>query len=245
MCHACDVAASTETRRSFVRRMACTAAAVGLAGATRWASAAEQMPTATAKSGWARLITPHREWNYHRDREAKLLNFFANDPQLQYGGEFHHADPMSLADLCRSPFLFTFEMATLRSEQAWTNIREYLYRGGFLYLDNCVHVSPNITRFRRDHLERLTRLLPASEWRRLSPEHPIYRTRYRMDVSDLPYDSKTPAEDLRAYYGVFDDNRMVALVSLAHLFCGWPEQPHIIEPCMKQMANIYLYSRTH
>lgn len=245
MCHLCRFPTSPgETRRSFFRKLAGAAVATGLIGTARAANAGGPPPL-VASSGWARLLTPHREWEFHRDREAQLVDFIRQDRSLNFNTRLGVADPASLADLCRYPFIFTFDMTMISDPRQWANIREYLYRGGFLYVDNCVHVSPDIKAYRQDHLVRLTRLLPASEWRRLSNDHPIYRTRYPIKPEQLPDDRNMPADQLRALYGVFDDNRMVALVSMAHLFCGWPENPWYVESCKKQMVNIYAYSRAH
>ena len=246
MCDHCHASLPPgETRREFIRKLAVATAAVGVMGTARVAAAQAAAPATLPTAGWARLITPHREWDFHRDRESHEVEFLRQDPTLNFNTRSATVHPDDLADLCRSPFIFTFDMTMISSGRAWENIREYLYRGGFLYVDNCVHVSPDIRAYREDHLRRLTRLLPASEWRRLSDDHPIYRARYPIKVKALPDDQNTPPDQLRALYGVFDDDRMVALVSMAHLFCGWPEHPEYVDACMKQMANIYAYSRSH
>jgi Domain of unknown function (DUF4159) len=245
MCDHCPLPASPgETRRGFLRKLAGAAATASLLGSTRTA-AQENSPPAVANSGWARIWTRHPEWDVHSDREERLIDFIRRDRELKFTTKLGVAHPSNLEDLCKTPFLFSFDLTAMDDPQEWTNLREYLYRGGFLYLDNCVHVSPDMQAFRHDHLLRLTRLLPASEMRRLSPEHPIYRARYPIKLDQLPGDQKTSAEQHGALYGVFDDNRMVALLSLAHLFCGWPENPGIVEACMKQLTNIYVYSRAH
>ncbi len=248
MCHLCRFPTPpVETRRGFFRQLAGAAVSAGLVGTGRAARAANagDPPPAVASSGWGRILTPHPEWDFHNDREAQVVDFIREDRSL--GANMRHgvADPRNLASLCQYPFLFSFDLTDIRDAREWANLREYIYRGGFLYLDNCVHVSPNITAYRTDHLTRLTRLLPASEWRRLSDDHPIYRTRYPIKPSQLPDDAHTPDDQLRALYGVFDDDRMVALVSMAHLFCGWPERPSYVEADKKQMVNIYAYARAH
>lgn len=244
MCQSC-LTSTPWSRRSFLQRMACTAVVTGLGGGMLGLAAAEQMPTATASSGWARLITPNPEWNFHPEREAMLLQKLVRNPSLGFRGEYRRVDAASLEDLCRTPFLFSFDLAAISSERAWRNLREYLYRGGFLYLENCVKISPDLARWRRDHLERLTRLLPSSEWRRLSTDHPVFNTPFKATMPSIREDRRRAPDEQRAFYGIFDDNRMVVLVSQAQLFCGWPENPEIVETCMQLLANLYHYSRTH
>jgi hypothetical protein len=245
MCDECHSPSSPgETRRGFLRKLAGAVATASLIGTTH-GTAAESPPLEVANTGWARLVTRHPEWNFHNEREEQLIDFIRRDRELKFNTRLSVAYPDSLENLCKTPFLFTFDMTAMDDPREWANIREYLYRGGFLYLDNCVHVSPDMQAFRHDHLLRLTRLLPSSEMRRLSNDHPIYRTRYPITLDQLPKDPKTPADQRGALYGVFDDNRMVALLSLAHLFCGWPQNPGIVDACMKQMVNIYAYSRAH
>jgi hypothetical protein len=245
MCQACPPGFAGESRRTFLRRLAWSFAAVGL-GAAAGGTDAEPVGPASSRSGWAHLITPDDgRWDYHDGSERRFLRFLAPDPQMQYAGDYLRADPMDFGELCRSPFLFTWDLGQIPPGRAWSNLREYLYRGGFLYIDNCVNLSPDAVDFRDDHISRLTRLLPSSECRRLPPGHAIFRTRYPMKVSDLPEHPVTPPECQKAFYGVFDDDRMVALISLSHLFCGWGQRPADVEPCLRQLANIYLYARTN
>jgi hypothetical protein len=243
MCQSCP--APAWSRRSFLRQMACTAVVAGLGAGARSLGAPVQMPTATAASGWARMITPNSYWHFHDDREAMLLNKLRGIPALGYGGEYRTTKLNSIDELCRTPFLFSLDLAEISEEKHWDNLREYLYRGGFLFVENCVKVSNDLARWRMDQLERLTRLLPASEWRKLSLEHPVFKTPFKCVMPRIREDGGRKPEEQRAFYGVFDDSRMVAVVSQAQLFCGWPQNPEIVENCQQLMANLYHYSRTH
>lgn len=245
MCEHCpSPVPSGESRRGFLKTFAAAVAAAGLIGTAR-AATAENPPPQVASSGWARVVTRHPRWDVHSDREADLLAFIRRDRELKFNPRIEVVRPGNLEELCKTPFLFSFDLTAMDDPREWANLREYLYRGGFLYLDNCVAISPDLQAFRQDHLLRLTRLLPASEMRRLSPDHPIYRARYPIKLDQLPGNSRTPTDQRGALYGVFDDNRMVALLSLAQLFCGWPERPEFVDACKKQLTNIYVYSRAH
>jgi Domain of unknown function (DUF4159) len=236
----------TETRRSFVRKLAGATVSVGLLGVPR--AAAQESPPPVAKSGWARLITPNGDWDFHGDRDGQFASS-AGDSIREKTGRFsstiHHVYAADLRQLCSYPFLFSSDMTAMTNEKEWENIREYLDRGGFIYLDACVHVSPNLKRWEADHLARFTRLLPGAEVRRLAPQHLIFRALSPVDLSQLPGDAFDPPGDAKAFYGIYDDDRMVVVLSLAHLFCGWPQNPSIVDTCMTQIANIYVYSLAH
>jgi hypothetical protein len=240
MCEHCQFPEPVgETRRSFLRKVAGAATAATLLGATR--AAAQGDPPQVAKAGWARLITPNGNWNFHGDRDQGLAAFVRSHTDLHFDSTFHHVAPASIERLSSYPFLFSFDLTAIARSQDWANLREYLYRGGFIYLDNCVRVTLDPASFQRDNLERLTRLLPGAEIRRLSSQHPVFRSHFPTDLSEL---AKSSSHDI-AYYGIYDDDRMVVLLSTAQLFCGWPEAPDLVETKMKLIANIYAYSLEH
>jgi hypothetical protein len=235
-----------ETRRAFLRKLSGAVAGAGLLGATR--VLAQGDPPEVARAGWARLVTDEREWDFHGDRDSQFASAMAasiiQKTGVKFSSTIYHVTPGNLNQLCAHPVILTNELTAVNDEKDWENIREYLYRGGFIYIDACVHVTPDLKSFRQEHLSRLTALLPGSEIRRLSPKHPIFSACFPIDLSVLHGDPQDPPGESRAMYGVYDDDRMVALLSLAHLFCGWPQEPSTVEIKMEQIANTYVYART-
>jgi hypothetical protein len=57
-----------------------------------------------------------------------------------------------------------------------------------------------------------------------------------------------PAWQKYGLTGIYYQDRMVGLISLSGLQCGWdrmnPEPGHNVE-CMKMLVNIYTYALTH
>jgi hypothetical protein len=236
-----------DTRRGFLRKLAGATAAAGLLGTTR--ALAEGDPPEVANAGWARLITPTpaSNWNFHRDRDQWMAQFVASKTTLRFDPALVGVGLGTFDRLCRYPFLFAWDLTRVGEKEYWANLREYLYRGGFLYLENCVVVSPDLGAYHQGHLERLLRLLPGAEVRQLSPRHPIVESEFWQKQNALPPEKPDPRDRGlgRAFYGIYDDDRMVVLLSTARLFCGWPEQPEMVEPKMRQITRIYVYSRAH
>jgi Domain of unknown function (DUF4159) len=233
---------SRETRRSFLQKLVAGAAIAGLMRGTR--VLAQEAPPPITNPGWARLITPNRDWNFHEEQD-RLLTSFVRRSDLKFDGEFNYVDPANLEKLCAYPFIFTADMRPIRDQQHWANIREYFYRGGFVFIDNCLHISPNTKEFAEDHVALLTRLLPGSEVRRISAQHPIFHAHFPLEQGQLARDPYDPTGK-NAMFGIFDDDRMVALLSMAHLLCVWhkPTQ-HPDDLSNSMIANIYAYSRAH
>ncbi len=92
-------------------------------------------------------------------------------------------------------------------------------------------------------------LLEGVQGSRLASVHPIFHTQFPIEESSSstqlsPGDPRWKGA-AEALYGVYDDDRMVMLLSQLHLQCGWRENPAKQERKMKQIANIYVYAMTH
>src|SRR4029077_13711831 len=82
-------------------------------------------------------------------------------------------------------------------------------------------------------------------------DHEIYRCFF--NLADRPphtfhdgvYDARWARQGLR---GIFLGNRMVAVITLSGLQCGWAGMPasdrRHPEMCMEMMLNIYIYAMT-
>jgi hypothetical protein len=156
--------------------------------------------------------------------------------------------PTRLADLCAFPFIFSNHLAALSDASQLSNLREYLYRGGFIYLDGCddYTVNPSFRVFHEQHIALFARWLPGSQVRLLPPQHPIFRSIFPVTESSViskagPHDPKWAGAS-QALYGVFDDDRMIILLSQLHLRCAWGVDRDNTELKMRQAANIYAYA---
>jgi hypothetical protein len=239
----------TENRRSFLWKVAGAAAGASLLGVTRVAAQTPAPPIDA--TSWARLITPGPYWTYHSEAEPQLVNFIRRETKLKVSG--HSTVRASLLEqLCASRFLFTNNLTAVRDPQELLNLREYLYRGGFIYIDTCVRgdITPSFGAYYRLHLSLFAHLAPDSEVRLLPSDHPIFRTFFPIQQGSIPSGEEAKTNPrwkgaVEALYGVFDDDRMIALLSLDHLFCGWTDNSQKESMALRQIANIYGYAMMH
>jgi hypothetical protein len=211
-------------------------------------------PTAEPRGGrvgWARLITPHPEWNRHTRSDSVLSNFIREKTSLNIEPTWHSADPAEVEQLCQYPLIFSTNVAAIKNPEHLKNLREYLQRGGFLLIDACSNttVTPDPDKFLAQHTALLSKILPGSQVRALPATHEIYRSLFTMSLTPPHvYMSNRPDKKWGRHglYGVYDENRMVAVISLSGLQCGWDNMSNQrdAEECMRMIVNIYVYAMT-
>ena len=194
--------------------------------------------------GWARLITDSSTWTVHSQNDPLLAAFIRTQTSLNIDPTCYPVDPRGLENLCSYPFIFTNNLTNVHNAVSLANLREYLRRGGFIYVDRCVNPSmcPDQEPFYQRHLEFFARLLPGAEIRELPDSHEIYRCYFVLGPRDTPEIERGSGHS--RIYGVFDRGRMVALFSNENLQCGWPNSPKRRDVDMRMIANIYVYVMT-
>ena len=101
MCHHClPPSLPSTTRRSFLKNLAGTGAAVALAGAMpRVLAAAAGSQTQPGHTGWARLVTPHPYWDLHREQDTLVAGFIRREVRLNLDTDGGKVDPAALERL--------------------------------------------------------------------------------------------------------------------------------------------------
>jgi hypothetical protein len=223
------------------------AATAGLGARTALAQDDTGGPTVRGgRVGWGRLITERSSWSVHSANDPELADFIRNETSLNIDPTCYPVDPSSLVQLCNFPFLFTNNLTNVHNPRSIANLREYLRRGGFIYIDRCVNLSfslPQETFYAR-HIDFFAQLLPGSEVRPIAADDPIYRCYFPVDHDAEPLRMNIRQPGHNSLYGVYDRNRMVILLSLANFQCGWPGNWKRQNLCMKMVANIYVYAMT-
>lgn len=204
--------------------------------------------------GWARLITPGGQSGVHRDRDPTLASFIGKNTSLNIEANWSTADPRNLEQLCTYPFIYAKELATIFDRRDLQNLREYLQRGGFFCVDPCTTTNTNVCSlaeqdaFIRRQEEWFSQLLPEVTTREFPDDHEIYRCYFKVVLEDLfPPDyvrrggTKPPRIGM---HGVFLGDRLIAVISVSGLECGWPQSADRGEPRMKMIANLYIYAMT-
>lgn len=199
-------------------------------------------PARGGRVGWARLITDSSSWTVHDANDPQLANFIRTQTSLNIDPTCYPADPTKLEQLCAYPLIFTNNLTNVRDSRRLANLREYLRRGGFIYIDRCVNLAFSMPQepFYDAHLTFFARFLPGCEIRELKSNHEIFRCYFAATSRVMP----NRQAGHNGLYGVFDGGRMVAMLSLANLQCGWPNAADRGQASREMIANIYVYAMT-
>ena len=197
---------------------------------------------------WARLITPNKDWDIHGDRDPDLASFIRDNTSLDIHRSSQSANPANLNDLCRHPFIYAKDLRWVSDAAQLANIGEYLRRGGFLCVDACATeaVNPDMEVYLRANSDIFKRIFPKADIRKLPPTHALYHCYFnlsRADIYTADMGNQTRCANY-GLYGVFVNHRMVAVISMYGLECGWPQTPLRTSGCMKFILNIYVYAMT-
>jgi hypothetical protein len=98
----------------------------------------------------------------------------------------------------------------------------------------------------RENSAIFKRMFPKAEIRKLPETHGIYRCFFKLSRADVYTPDMGNQARCANYglYGVFVDDRMVAVISMYGLECGWPQTPLRTAGCMKFILNLYVYAMT-
>ena len=200
------------------------------------------------KVEWARLKTPDKDWAIHSDRDPDLADFVRHNTDLNIRPALGSADPGNLEQLCSFPFIYAKDMMHVRRAEHLANLGEYLRRGGFICVDACstTNVTPDLQAHLRNNVAVFQRLLPESRVARLPDDHPIYSCYFTVSEREIFTRDmgSMPASRDRGLYGIYAEDRMVAIVTLNGLQCGWPQTPLRKPGCVQMILNIYIYAMT-
>jgi hypothetical protein len=232
------------SRRAFLRRCV----VVALAGLVLPRRTGAQSASASAIA-WARLVTPGPHWAVHRDQDDVIAQFIRNRTGIAMDPKARVVEPASVEALAGVPLIFSNDLARVVDPGHQANIREYIRRGGFFFVDACVdaRVTPSFPDYFRSHTEFFQRLFPGVQLRMLLENHAIFRSFFHLDEAD----TRTGRSDrghwgnlAAGLYGVYDGDQMISLLSLDRLRCGWANDPERMAACVKLIANVYVYAMT-
>jgi hypothetical protein len=197
---------------------------------------------------WARLVTPNKDWDAHGDRDPALAQFIRANTSLDIQRSPVPANPAYLDGLCLHPFIYAKDLRWVSDATHLTNIGEYLRRGGFMCVDACAteSVNPDMEIYLRENSAIFKRIFPEAGIRKLPETHGIYSCYYKLSRADVYTTDMGNQARCANYglYGVYLGDRMVAVISMYGLECGWPQTPQRTTGCMKLILNIYMYAMT-
>jgi Domain of unknown function (DUF4159) len=200
--------------------------------------------------GWARLITPSSDWAIHSDQDPKLARFIRSETSLNIDPVWYTVDPADLEHLCAYPYVYVKDLTRYSQTQDLDNLREFLRRGGFIFIDPCTahFTASQAESFVKRHAALYARLLPGTEARLLPANHELFRCYFTVTTDDLftPDMIRLGAQKPpnTAMYGVYQGDRIISVISVTGLECGWPQTPQRVPGCMKMIVNSYVYAMT-
>ncbi len=144
-------------------------------------------------------------------------------------------------DLFNNPFLYATGHGNIKfSKQEVANLREYLERGGFLYVDDCYGFDKN---FRRE----LKKVFPEYDLIELPFNHGIYHCYYDLSngVPKVHLHDGKPSQG----FGIFHNGRLVVFYTYESDIGDGLEDPevhndppHIRESALQMAINIVIYN---
>jgi hypothetical protein len=200
--------------------------------------------------GWARLVTPDNQWSLHSDQDPKLATFIRGQTTLNIDPVWYSVEPDNVEKLCAYPFIYVKELFRVTDPGHLKNIQEYLRRGGFICIDPCVNgFSPQQ---KADLIQKTATLFkglfPNCEVRELPDDHEIFHCYFSVTVDELYTPDMLSRGAIKppriGMNGVFLDGRLIGVISITGLECGWPETPQRVPGCMKVIVNTYVYAMT-
>lgn len=195
---------------------------------------------------WARLLTPNHDWNIHEDRDPTLAQFIRANTSLDIRMSPQAANPARLEQLCRYPFIYAKDLRWVSNATHRVNLGEYLRRGGFLCVDACATeaVNPDMEVYLRENRAIFERIFPQAQIQKLPETHAVYTSYFKLRRADIYTADMGNQSRCANYglYGVFVDGRLVAVISMYGLQCGWLQTPQRAPGCMKCMVNIYVHA---
>jgi hypothetical protein len=188
-----------------------------------------------ARASWD--IYPNADINLRRQL-CRLTNINASEEPVV----------VSLDDfesLQRYPFVFaTDEQHFKFSQKEEENLVEFLNRGGFIYVDDCVLGSTGVLFF-KDFRSMMDKIFPDNPMRRVSDDHELYHCYF-----DFPKGLVfLQGQDLGAW-ATFDKRtgRILTLLTPTDLHCGWTCNFFTAEQnleSLKMGINIIIYYLSH
>ena len=214
--------------------------------------AAEAQGTFPGNVAWARLRTDYRHWNRHANAETAIVEFIATHTDLQISPRWEVAEIGDLESLIQYPFLFAEGIHIVKTPEHRANLREYLLRGGFIFIDACINPSVNSDPdvFLARHLELFQAILPGSVATPVPEDSELMEAFFRIE-GGVPHSYMHSIYDpewaKHGLYGIYFEGRPVALISLSGLKCGWTGlqewEGHDVL-CSQMMVNIYIWAMT-
>jgi len=180
-------------------------------------------------------------WYYHPTGDVRMVEWLRQNTTINIKEEWNIVNVDNLEHMCRCPLIFLGGKGKITlNAQEKSNVREYLQRGGFFFVDDCVALGQvRQDLFFSSVIDLLKEVLPEVEVKPVPLEHPVFHCYYNLNQW-----VHLQGED-NGLYGAWLDGRLVALLDSSDLHCGWAGF-HFSDRqrafAFKMAANIYVYA---
>lgn len=203
-----------------------------------------------SRVSWCRLKFPVRgssryesqwDWHAHPSGDVKMIQVLRAYTSINLKQEWNVVDINDLDKMCAFPLIFMHGQRLINiNKKAEDNLKEYILRGGFLLIDDCVYskVAPDL--FFRSMMVKLRRLLPGIKLKKLTTGHDLFKSYFHL--------SKWPHMQGRnnGVYAAYYKKRLVAFLYSSDLHCGWVDAGWFsyqnTQDAYKMGTNLYIYA---
>ncbi|MEG1979165.1 MAG: DUF4159 domain-containing protein [Victivallaceae bacterium] len=184
------------------------------------------------------------DWHNHVPADLRMLQQMRQRTKINMKQEWNVVDVSKLDAMCNFPLLFFHGQRAIRLDQnAKNNIKEYVSRGGMLFIDDCVYDYENQQDlFYRSMSSVLPQIFPGLRIERLTTNHEIFSCYYKLNR--YPHVQGVNNGISALYY----NNRFIGVITSSDLHCAWINEwfsPKLHEQVYQMTMNIYIYCMTH
>ncbi len=177
------------------------------------------------------------------DEDGFLIQLAEKEGQLNAIVSFDYPEQIN-----KYPFLFmTDENEFKFTQNQKDNLRNYIKRGGFLFMDDCV-VDQGGDFFFRSAYDLLEDVFGRGSVKTVPKQHEIFRNVYDLSDVGLPY----MKGQMHGPRGVYINGRLAIFLSPNDIHCGWCDNtrrnfpsPMQYEQAIQMGINIIMYAITH
>jgi hypothetical protein len=215
-------------------------------------------------------------WNVRPGGDANLLDEFSSvirckvkpiynthewQPQYASAGQLNAVVTFDDFETVKPyPFLFmTGENYFKFTAKAKSNVKAYIERGGFIFMDDCV-VGDGTDYFYQSARVMLEEIFGRGSLKRIPLGHEVFRNVYDLSDKGIPTMQHKRMEQMGLPYilgqnhgarGIFVGDRLAVFLSSTDLHCGWCDRSGVYfgsnnyRQSIKMGVNVIMYAMMH
>lgn len=203
-----------------------------------------------SRVAWARLKFPVRgdsahesawDWNGHPSGDLRLIRYFRRHTPVNMLEDWNVVDVEHLEKMCAFPLIFVHgQRPQAISARGCANLREYILRGGFLFVDDCVWEDHAPDQFYQSFRRLLVKLFPDIRFERVNPGHELFNCCF--EIRNFPHCQGVN----NGISLIYLKGRLVGAITSSDIHCGWVGWfGSKTEDTLRMGVNVYIYAMTH